>query len=187
MLIQSVLLASLTSLSGGSPVLASAALGASSLSPLRTAYLMALRAPWLQLALPCAESSTRRSAPCLFGHGPISISLPGLIRRQAHAAVHLPSVGSAMGGTLGGFKSIDVMDSPHLSAGPQLSWLTPDSPREDLLRLRVVAPGWGVRYTWQSAHLSVGVAAGSRFVMFGEDWPVVDMLTSEARVELRLP
>jgi hypothetical protein len=79
------------------------------------------------------------------------------------------------------------MDTLHLSAGPQLSWLTPDSPREDLLRLRVVAPGWGIRYTWDEAALSVGIAACTRFVMLGDDFPVVDMLTSEARIEFLLP
>lgn len=90
-------------------------------------------------------------------------------------------------GTLGGFMNFDLMEALHLSAGPQVSWLTPDSPREDLLRLRVVAPGWGVRYTWNEAAISVGVAASTRFVMLGEDWPVIDVLTSEARVEFRLP
>jgi hypothetical protein len=68
-----------------------------------------------------------------------------------------------------------------------VSWLTPDSPREDLLRLRVVAPGWGVRYTWDEAGVSVGVAASTRFVMLGEGWTMVDVLASEARLEFLLP
>jgi hypothetical protein len=92
-----------------------------------------------------------------------------------------------MGGTLGGFVNMDVTEARRLITGPELSWLTPDSPREDLLRLRVVASGWGVRYNWDEAHVSVGVAACTRFVMFGEDFPVVDVLTSEARVVFLLP
>jgi hypothetical protein len=101
----------------------------------------------------------------------------------AAPGAQLPSLRDEADDRLGGFVSFDVMKALHLSAGPRVSWLTPDSPREDLLRLRVVAPSWGVRYTWQDA-VSVGVATGTRFLMLGEDWPVVDVLTSEASVEL---
>jgi hypothetical protein len=164
-------------------------LPASTLAPAVAAYLLAVQAPWLQLTplqslRSCSNQPRKPSKPCLEALAvPIAVALPALTRRRRGPTV--PH--SAMGGTLGGVKSFDVMDSEHVSAGPQLSWLTPDSPREDLLRLRVVAPGWAVRYTWQEAHVSVGVAAFTRFVMFGEDMPVVDMLTSEARVEIELP
>ena len=115
--------------------------------------------------------------------GPSLDLVPAAPASYAAPSAQLPSLRNEVDDRLGGFVSFDVMRALHLSAGPRLSWLTPDSPREDLLRLRVVAPSWGVRYTWQDA-LSVGVATGTRFLMLGEDWPVVDMLTSEASVEL---
>lgn len=168
-------------------ILSAKTLSATMLAPKVGAYLLAVQAPWLQLtplqsALPCPTK--KPSTRCLAALAtPIVVALPALAGRRRGPTVRH----SAMGGTLGGVKSFDVMDSQHVSAGPQLSWLTPDSPREDLLRLRVVAPGWAVRYTWEEAHVSVGVAAFTRFVMFGEDMPVVDMLTSEARLEIELP
>ncbi len=87
---------------------------------------------------------------------------------------------------LGGFMHFDLVRALNLRAGPQVSWLTPESPREDLLELRVVAPGWGVRYAWDESPLSVGLSACTRFVMLGETGPVVDVLTAEARLELLL-
>ena len=200
MLFESLMVATLTSLAGPSPVLGSvpvgvAALGNAAVVPSVSAYMLAARAPWLRL-LPLsllqpalvppaagARSGTASTACLAALATPIAVALPALVRRRRGPSAPR----SAMGGTLGGVKSFDVMDAEHVSAGPQLSWLTPDSPREDLLRLRVVAPGWAVRYTWEEAHVSVGVAAFTRFVMFGEDMPVVDMLTSEARIELELP
>lgn len=148
--------------------------------------LLALRAPWLSLKLEvdgCPSLEDHAGAPCLPGSpAPLRLSVPSF---APDGEDDLPLDGVSAG--LGGFRNFDLMDTPHLSAGPELSWLTPDSPREDLLRLRVVAPGWGVRYTWSEERVAVGVAACTRFVMFGEDWPVVDVLTSEARIEFRLP
>jgi hypothetical protein len=158
-------------------------------APMWATYLLAAQQPWrlLQLTPPCGSLKGAPSPPCIE-----DVSGPELDRAlprtsYARADVDLPSVSDEMGGTLGGFVNFDLMDTLHLSAGPQLSWLTPDSPREDLLRLRVVAPGWGIRYTWDEAALSVGIAACTRFVMLGDDFPVVDMLTSEARIEFLLP
>lgn len=210
MLFQSLMLATLTSLVTPGPTLASAALSAqtltvsahalsaqalsaqalatSALMPRVGAYLLAVQAPWLQLPpLPsmrsCPAQRKKRSRCLTALASPIAVALPALARRRGSPALPRPT----MGGTLGGVKSFDVMDAEHVSAGPQLSWLTPESPREDLLRLRVVAPGWAVRYTWEQANVSFGVAAFTRFVMFGEDMPIVDMLTSEARIEIELP
>jgi hypothetical protein len=151
------------------------------------AYLLAVEAPWRALPLPPCERVVGESAmPCSRSAAPLlGTALPR--GRYAHSHVALPSVSHEMGGTLGGFRSFELMGALHVSAGPQLSWLTPDSPREDLLRLRVVAPGWGVRYTWDEAAVSVGVVACTRFVMFGEDRPVVDVLTSEARLQFLIP
>jgi hypothetical protein len=171
-----------------STVTASSAVTALAAAPTWAAYLLVVQAPWgaLQSAPPCERVLGKIALPCstidsapLFG-----ATLPA--GRYVKRHLELPSVSGEMDGTLGGFMNFDLMGALHLSAGPQVSWLTPDSPREDLLRLRVVAPGWGVRYTWDET-VSVGVVACTRFVMFGEDWPVVDMLTSEARVEFLLP
>jgi hypothetical protein len=138
----------------------------------------------LQLAPPC-DASKRKGEPCSLASSPSAVA--ALPPPGSYAAPELALPHMRMGGTLGGFVNMDVTEAPRLITGPELSWLTPDSPREDLLRLRVVASGWGVRYNWDEAHLSVGVAACTRFVMFGEDMPVVDMLTSEARIEFLLP
>jgi hypothetical protein len=182
-LIETVMLASIA---GGA-----ASAGNMGAAPMWAAYLLAVQAPWraLQLRPPCPRS--RKAKPSLgciaTSPGPLlAASLPAA-GSYAHADLQLSDLGHGLGGTLGGFKNFDLMQSVHLSVGPELSWLTPDSPREDLLRVRVVAPGWGIRYTWDDANVSVGVAACTRFVMFGEDLPVVDMLTSEARLEFRLP
>lgn len=194
MLIQTVVLASVASLSGAAPmtggVLGTMAAGAAlRAAPMWATYLLAAQQPWRVLALtpPCGSLKGEPSPPCIEDvSGPeLDAALPGT--SYSRVDVNLPSVSDEMGGTLGGFVNFDLMDTLHLSAGPQLSWLTPDSPREDLLRLRVVAPGWGIRYTWDEAALSVGIAACTRFVMLGEDFPVVDMLTSEARIEFLLP
>lgn len=178
MLFESLMLATMTSLAGPTP-----ALGSATLTPMWGTYLLAVKAPWLRLAPACMSAPGAAPFPCFSGTtvtAPSAVSFDTLQR-----GVKLPRLST--GGTLGGFKNFHVVDTKNLSVGPQLSWLTPDSPREDLLRLRVVSPGWAVRYTWDDAHLSVGVAASTRFVMFGEDWPVVDVLTSEARIELLLP
>jgi hypothetical protein len=185
-LIETVMLASLTSLASGA-----SALGNASAAPVWAAYLLAVQAPWrsLQLAPPCPGSKRARSSFGCFATSPgplVTQSLPAE-GSYAHPEQQYANLGHGLGGTLGGFKNFDLADSVHLRVGPELSWLTPDSPREDLLRLRVVAPGWGVRYTWDEANMSVGIAAGTRFVMFGEDFPVVDVLTSEARIEFKLP
>jgi hypothetical protein len=184
-LTETVLLASIASLAGGSPVLG----GAMGLAPAAWATtLVAVQAPWraLQLTPPCARITGAVSSPC-------AASVPGPdIERALPAAIDpelaLPNMGDEPNALLGGFVNIDVMDARHLIAGPEVSWLTPESPREDLLRLRVLASGWGIRYSWRETGISAGVAVCTRFVKMGEtDFPVVDRLTSEARIELALP
>jgi hypothetical protein len=182
-LIETVMLASIA---GGA-----AAAGNVSVAPVWAAYLLTVQAPWRALALtsPCARSKqTKHAFGCLAtAPGPLVANALPAAGSYARADLQLSELGHGLGGTLGGFKNFDLSSSVHLRVGPELSWLTPDSPREDLLRVRVVAPGWGVRYTWDEANMSVGVAACTRFVMFGEDLPVVDKLTSEARIEFRMP
>jgi hypothetical protein len=145
-----------------------------------------VQSPWRSLQLaPLCGGLVGKQLPCFASASGPNLELVLPAGSYASHEVSLPSM--RMGGTLGGFANVDVMETPRFIVGPEVSWLTPESPREDLLRLRVVAPGWGVRYNFADAHVSVGVAACTRFVMFGEDMPVVDVLTSEARVEFRLP
>jgi hypothetical protein len=182
-LIETVMLASVASLAGGVPTV-----GALGVAPMWAAYLIAVQAPWraLQLTPPCARLKRALPGPCAGSmSGPdIDEALPA----GPSARLELPSVGDEIGASLGGFVNIDVMQARHLTAGPELSWLTPESPREDLMRLRVLASGWGIRYTWRETGLSAGIAICTRFVKMGEvDLPVVDMLTSEARIEFLLP
>jgi hypothetical protein len=187
LLIQTTLmLASLASAAGGSTVVG----GVGRAAPMWAINLLAVQAPWprLELVMPCARVTGRLALPCI---STLSEPLTGasfpVTGSYAHRGARLPAMSDEMDGTLGGYANFDVMDALHLSAGPLVSWLTPDSPREDLLRLRVVAPGWGVRYTWDEAGVSVGVAASTRFVMLGEGWTMVDVLASEARLEFLLP
>lgn len=191
MLFETVMLASVASMAG--PLPAVAAGGAASLG---LSHLLAVRAPWRELQLTpaltpgCARLRGELLLPCARAEANPDIGEELPAPSYVPGEVRLPSVSKQMRGTLGGFLNVDMMGTLHLSAGPLLSWLTPDSPREDLLRLRVVAPGWGVRYTWQTwgeGAVSAGIAVCTRFVMFGEDFPVVDVLTSEARVEFSLP
>jgi hypothetical protein len=150
---------------------------------------LAVRAPLPRLRLMpgCRLLRGKPTAPCNTAiSGPALDTVPGASASYAAPSAELPSFQSAMEDRLGGFVNLDLMKALHLSVGPRVSWLTPDSPREDLLRLRVVAPGWGIRYSWHEV-MSVGVATGSRFLMLGEDWPVVDVLMSEASIELLLP
>jgi len=180
-LIQTVLLASVASLAGSPAVGLSAGV-----APIWATYLLAVQAPWrvLQLSPPCGRLRGMVPLPCSPSvSGPdIDDALPEAVRHD----VQLPSMSDELGETLGGFVNFDVMQGSHLSAGPELSWLTPESPREDLLRLRVLASGWGFRYSW--AAISVGIVACTRFVKMGEtDFPVVDRFTSEARFEFQLP
>lgn len=147
-----------------------------------------VRWPALGSLPPCVGRRPELAAPCLPNAPELRFSLipvPSLDAR--HAALALPAISEEMGGTLGGFMNVDIMNARRLNIGPRVSWLTPDSPREDLLRLRVVASGWGVSYEWRETAISFGVTAGPRFVMMGEYWPVIDRMNSEARVELPLP
>lgn len=138
----------------------------------------------LQLLPPCGLLVSGSALPCepdrvgmeaLLPLGVASVPPPSRARRSDHFK------------TLGGFVFLDVFSSARLRSGPELSWSTPDSPREELPRLRLLAPGWGVRYAWDNAPLAVGVSTCSRFMMMGKEVPWFDALTSEARVELFLP
>lgn len=150
--------------------------------------LLALGESWkkkLQLSLPCAGASGGR-APCLS-----PLPQQGLVERvpagdYGSFELELPRRNDAFR-TQGGFVRLDVVESANLRVGPELSWSTPDSPREDMPKMRLLSPGWGVRWAWRTSPVAVGVSACSRFVMVGKELPVVDPLTSMARVEFRLP
>jgi hypothetical protein len=158
-------------------------------APVWGAARLAVEAPWrlLQLAPPCGRQAERSSLPCFSihsGHGAAeSLPAPG---SYAGTELRMPRKNDSLR-TLGGFVHLDLVASPHLRTGPEFSWSNPDSPREDLQKMRLLAPGWGMRYTWRDAPLAFGVSACSRIVMLGKESPQVDPLTSEARVEFRLP
>jgi hypothetical protein len=89
--------------------------------------------------------------------------------------------------TLGGFVSLDLLASARLRSGPEFSWATPDSPREELPKLRLLSPGWRVSYAWKNSPVAVGLSTCSRFIMLGQEVPWFDAVTSEARLEVLLP
>jgi hypothetical protein len=187
LLFQSILLASLSS----------GTLVASSIqprprprpAPAWVTRLLSLGQSWnneLQLSRPCSRISGRLGSPC--------ISLmpeQGLVARAPAGdygsfELKLPRRGDAFRDQ-GGFVRLEMVESRNVRVGPELSWSTPDSPREDLPKMRLLSPGWGVRIAWGASRVAVGVSACSRFVMVGRGLPLVDPLTSEARIEFRLP
>jgi hypothetical protein len=183
LLFQSILLASLSS---GSPV-APVVHVRTRPAPIWISRLLSLGESWqkkMQLSLPCAAAEGG-TAPCISlmpEHGMAAVPAGDF----GSFELKLPRRNDAFR-TQGGFVRLDVAQSPALRVGPELSWSTPDSPREDLPKMRLVSPGWGVRFAMGASPVTVGVSACSRFVMVGRELPVVDPLTSEARIEFRLP
>jgi hypothetical protein len=144
-----------------------------------------LAEPWprLQLLPPCGLL-VGGGLPC----APNRVETEALLPIGAAAISPLSRLGrSDHFKTLGGFVFLDVVSSAHLRSGPEFSWSTPDSPREELPKLRLLSPGWGVRYALGDAPMAVGVSTCSRFMMMGKEVPWFDALTSEARVEFLLP
>jgi hypothetical protein len=185
LLFQSVLLASLASIVHSTPTTTHAVQAA----PIWAAAMLAVQAPWrrLQLASRCGPLVNRSALPCFtigLGQGLAKTVLAA--SSYADPEVKLPRKNDSFR-TLGGFVHLDILDSPNLRSGPELSWSTPDSPREDLQKTRLLSPGWGVRYTWADSPVAFGVSACTRIVMMGRQIPMLDPLTSEARVEFRLP
>jgi len=195
LLFQTILLASLSS---PTPVAAAAKSAKSSpvtpaapasarTAPTWFTRLFSLRATWkLQLSVPCSSLSDG-TAPC------VSL-LPeqGVLERATATGTYrgpgwkLPRRKDAFR-TQGGFVHLDIVSSPGMRVGPELSWSTPDSPREDLPKVRLLSPGWGVRFAWGESRVAVGVSACSRVLTVGRELSMVDPLTSEARVEFQLP
>jgi hypothetical protein len=85
----------------------------------------------------------------------------------------------------GGFLHLDLLPKSHFGAGPEVSWVTPDRPHEDLLRQRQLTPGVGVWYSPLPSLLFVGLSANTRLSTLGETW-FVNALSSEARCGLSL-
>ena len=184
LLFQSILLASLSSGTPASPAIHANARPAT----IWATRLHALGDFWkkkLQLSVPCASASGG-TAPCvsLFPEQGMAERVPA--GDYGSFELKLPRRTDAFR-TQGGFVRLNVVQSSNLRVGPELSWSTPDSPREDLPKMRLVSPGWGVRFAWRASPVAVGVSACSRFVMVGKELTVVDPLTSEARIEFRLP
>ncbi|HTV19707.1 MAG TPA: hypothetical protein VMG12_13575 [Polyangiaceae bacterium] len=185
LLFQTILLASLSS---GSPVVPVAHANARP-TPLWVTRLLSLRT-WqkkLRLSVPCSSLLSGGVGPCVS-----LVPEPALLERvpagdaPGTLGFKLPRRNDAFR-TQGGFVHLDVVDAPSLRMGPELSWSTPDSPREDLMKVRLLSPGWGVRFAFEDTPVSVGVSACSRVMMMGKELPLVDPFTSEARVEFRLP
>jgi hypothetical protein len=150
--------------------------------------MVAVNAPWqrLQLAPACGRLANRSAEPCFIRSGRGMVQTVPKAGSYANPELRLSGKNDSFR-TLGGFVHLDILASPNLRSGPELSWSTPDSPREDLQKMRLLSPGWGVRYTWADSPVAFGVSACSRIVMMGKQVPMVDPLTSEARVEFRLP
>ena len=90
-------------------------------------------------------------------------------------------------GGRGGFLHFDVGAARTLRTGPEVSWLSPDPPREGWLKTRVVTPGWGLWYTPTAAvPLAVGLSTSTRFVLTEQSATVVDLFTSQAHIALLL-
>jgi hypothetical protein len=85
----------------------------------------------------------------------------------------------------GGFVHLDLLPAAHFGAGPEVSWVTPDRPHEDLLRQRQLTPGVGVWYSPLPSLLFVGLSANTQLSTLGETW-FVNALSSEARCGLSL-
>lgn len=85
----------------------------------------------------------------------------------------------------GGFLHLDLLPKSHFGAGPEVSWVTPDRPHEDLLRQRQVAPGVGFWYSPLPSLLFLGISANTQVSTLGETW-FVNALSSEARCGLSL-
>jgi hypothetical protein len=184
LLFQSVMLASLASVAHSTHTTY-----AIQAAPIWAAAVLAVQAPWrrLQLAPQCGRLANLSSLPCFAlrsGHG-VAERVPAAGRYADHD-VKRP-VGNDRLRPIGGFVQFDIVPSPQVRSGPELSWSTPDSPREDLQKMRLLSPGWGVSYSLGHLPIAVGLSAFSRIVMVGKQMPVVDPLTSEARVELSLP
>lgn len=150
--------------------------------------LFSLRTTWkrLQLSVPCASLSGG-TAPCVSlvpDHG--SLEPTPAAGTYSGLGWKMPRRNDAFR-TQGGFVHLDMVSSPALRVGPELSWSTPDSPREDMPKMRLLSPGMGLRVAWGASPVAVGVSACSRVLMIGRDLPMVDPLTSEARVEFQLP
>jgi hypothetical protein len=155
--------------------------------PIRAAAVLAT--PWrpLQLGPACGDRTASNELGCAPNRSShvASAPLPGT-GSYGSFELRMPRRNDSFR-SLGGFVHLDILASPQLRTGPEFSWSSPDSPREDLQKMRLISPGWGMRYILPDAPVAVGVSACSRIVMMGKQSPLVDPLTSEARVEFRLP
>ena len=93
--------------------------------------------------------------------------------------------GNQVSETQAGFLHLDLLRKSHFGAGPELSWVAPDRPHEDLLRQRQVAPGVGIWYSPLPSLLFLGISANTQVSTLGETW-FVNALSSEARCALSL-
>jgi hypothetical protein len=147
-----------------------AALPAGSLLRGCTAASGGLASHW---ALPCAVERIAPVAPT-----PSFAGLRGAVG-SSPSAKRRKEIGQ------GGFLHLDLLRKSHFGAGPEVSWVTPDRPHEDLLRQRQLTPGVGVWYSPLPSLLFVGLSANTQVSTLGETW-FVNALSSEARCGLSL-
>jgi hypothetical protein len=121
-------------------------------------------------ALPCGAVAPALRGPSFAWFSGLAGSLPAAARREQPGQ--------------GGFLHLDLLRKSHFGAGPELSWVTPERPHEDLLRQRQLTPGVGVWYSPLSP-LFVGLSANTQVSTLGETW-FVNALSSEARCGLSL-
>lgn len=104
--------------------------------------------------------------------------------------MHLDPRSGSLGPGGGGFLHLDLLVAHrpvdhHFGAGPEIGWIMPDAPHEDLLKQKLVTPGIGFWYSALRSRLFLGVSANTWISTLGETW-FVNALSSEARVGITL-
>jgi len=101
--------------------------------------------------------------------------------RAEHEPAPAPQRAAVVSSAQGGFWHGDLVGARHFGAGPEVGWVTPNTPHEDLLRQRLVTPGIGVWYSPLPSQLFVGISANTQVSTLAESW-FVNALSSEARI-----
>lgn len=137
--------------------------------------------------IPSSTLQTHWALPCDgVTLDPLIASLALMWRIADHPAAQPPQQAPVgVSAAPGGFWHGDLVGARHFGAGPELGWVTPNTPHEDLLRQRLVTPGIGVWYSPLPSQLFVGISANTQVSTLAESW-FVNALSSEARIGLTL-
>ncbi len=87
----------------------------------------------------------------------------------------------------GGYESLVLGSTRRFRTGPELAWIAPDPPAEELVDTSVLMPAWAVWYSPSHFRWAIGLCTGSRFVVTDYASTLVDPFTSVAKLEVRLP